>query len=122
MAADKQVLVVDDSRVARLMIRSIVSGVHPEWAITEAGDGDSALERLGETDFDLVILDYNMPGMDGLEVAAKMRERNPDVAISMLTANIQDSIQQKAAQLGVGFAKKPITEDKIRDILARFGG
>lgn len=112
------VLIVDDSRVSRMMICAIVKEQYPEWEIIEAKSGDEALSKCENQDnISLMVLDYNMPGMDGLTLAAKLKEKFPVTPISLLTANVQKSIRDKAANLGVTFAPKPITEDKIIDIL-----
>lgn len=114
----KTVLVVDDSRVSRMMIKSIINDAQPDWVVIESGDGDEALAVTETASIDLMIIDYNMPGMDGITLAAILKKRFPNGSISLLTANIQSSIERKAHEIGVGFVKKPITEKKIRDILA----
>ena len=116
--SEKTVLIVDDSRVSRMLIKSVVVDRHPEWAILESGSGDEALTHSGES-IDLMIIDFNMPGMDGMTLAEKMKGLYPSAYISMLTANVQESIQQRADSLGIGFEKKPITEDKIAGIMSQ---
>lgn len=115
----KTILVVDDSRVSRMMISAVIKNLFPEWGIVEAGNADEALVAIKEnSNIDLVILDFNMPGMDGLELAERLVGLLPNAKLSLLTANIQDSIQRKASELGIGFVKKPITQDKIEGILS----
>ena len=116
---NKTILIVDDSRVSRMMIKAIVIDVCPEWNIIEAANGDDALAKsIDIRAIDIMILDFNMPGMDGLTLAAILKEKYPEAQLSLLTANIQDSIQRKADKLGVGFVKKPITQEKIQGIIA----
>ena len=117
MCDGKSVLIVDDSRVSRMMIRAIIGDTHPDWRVTEAGSGDEVLSRQGDNDFDLVILDYNMGGMDGVTLGDKLKVLHPAARIFLLTANIQDSVQRRAQQSGLQFVRKPITEDRIRGIL-----
>ena len=117
MCDSKSVLIVDDSRVSRMMIRAIVTDTHPGWRLTEAGSSDEALSVQDGCDFDLVILDYNMPGMDGVTLGGKLKVLHPDAHIYLLTANIQDSVQRRAQQNGLQFVRKPITEDRIQGIL-----
>lgn len=116
--SEKMVLIVDDSRVSRMLIKSVVVDRHPEWTIIESGSGDEALTHIGES-IDLMIIDFNMPGMNGITLAEKMKALVPSAYISMLTANVQESIQRRADSLGIGFVKKPITEDKIADIMSQ---
>lgn len=115
---EKTVLIVDDSRVSRMLIRSVVVDRHPEWSILESGSGDEALTHVDEG-IDLMIIDFNMPGIDGLTLAEKMKGLYPAAYISMMTANAQDSLQKRADELGIGFAKKPITEEKIAGIMSQ---
>ncbi len=115
---NKTVLIVDDSRVSRMMIKAIVADVCPEWNIIEAANGDDALAKSTDIQaIDVMILDFNMPGMNGLTLAEILKEKYPQAQLSLLTANIQESIQRKADKLGIGFVKKPITQEKIRGIL-----
>jgi len=111
------ILIVDDSRVSRMMVRAIVVDAQPDWDIIEAGNGDEAIQVSNGKTIDHMILDYNMPGMNGLELAEKLRGDHADSKITLLTANVQDSIRSSAAELGVHFKDKPITDEKIRDII-----
>lgn len=107
------VLVVDDSRVARMMVKSIISNQFPEWSLLEAGNGEDALKAIADTPIDLMVVDYNMPGMDGLELSEKIRERFPAVRGALLTANIQEAVHQRAEDLGLEFINKPIKPEPI---------
>lgn len=114
------VLVVDDSRVSRLLSRQFILHLHPDWTIAEAASGEEAIEKLDTITPDLVLLDLNMPGMGGLAAIEPMRQRCPGMRITLLTANVQDATREKAAALGVDFAEKPITEARIAQILDTF--
>lgn len=118
MCDNKSVLIVDDSRVSRMMIRAIITDRYPDWRLSEASSGDEALSTQGDGDFDLVILDYNMPGMDGVTLGGKLKALHPAARIFLLTANIQDSVQRRAQEGGLRFVKKPVTEDRIHGILS----
>jgi len=111
------VLIVDDSRVSRMMIRAIVLDAHPDWAILEAGNGDEAINVATGKSIQHMILDYNMPGMNGLELADTLIGSHPDAKLTLLTANVQDSIRNRAQEIGVEFVSKPITDEKIRGII-----
>lgn len=116
------VLVVDDSRVSRLLSRQIILSKHPDWIIEEAASGEEAVARVQTVTPDLVLLDLNMPGMGGLAAVDRIRETCPSTHITLLTANVQDAMREKARALGVDFAEKPITEARIDQILADFMG
>jgi CheY-like chemotaxis protein len=113
MSQSKTVLVVDDSRMSRMMILRIIGEHYPEWQVLEAGSGDEALEVCEGQDIDIMTLDMNMPGMNGLELGAQLRERFPDADISLVTANIQSAIKERARAAQIRFVPKPITEDRI---------
>jgi two-component system chemotaxis response regulator CheY len=115
------VLVVDDSRVSRMMSRQFILSKQPTWSVEEACTGEEAIEKVQTMFPILILLDVNMPGMGGIAAAEKLRQLLPDVPISMLTANVQDAIRQRAIALGVGFVEKPITEARIHQLIATLG-
>lgn len=80
----KRILVVEDERSARESIKLLLT--IDRHTVTEATDGAAALEFVSRQPFDLVILDYAMPGMQGWEVALKMRCIAPALPILMVTA------------------------------------
>lgn len=112
--SENTMLIVDDSRLSRMMIRNFAQAVHEDWSYIEATDGDDALKQSAGSSITWMTIDYNMPGMDGITLATKLKAQFPDAIIALLTANIQNSIRQQAEALGVQFIQKPITEDKIR--------
>ncbi len=114
-------LIVDDSRLARDMVGSVMTSLRPGWTILSAAGGDEALGKVEGAIPVVAIVDYNMPGMDGLTLAARLRERFPSLTIGILTANVQDALRKKAEAAGCRFIPKPITSDKIREFLAAAG-
>ena len=122
MQAAKTMLVVDDARLARMMIRGFVANTYPDWTILEAQDGTEALStveaRSDAGPIDVMTIDLNMPGMDGLTLATTLRQKYPEAHIALVTANIQDRVQLRAQEAGIGFIPKPVTEGKILTFLA----
>lgn len=106
-------LVVDDSKMSRMMLKKIISTAHPDWEIIEAGDGQEAVSLSEGAELGVILLDYNMPVMDGGEAAKILRPQFPDAKIAFLTANVQSAIQNLAQELKIDFIPKPITETKI---------
>ena len=106
-------LIVDDSRLSRMMIKNFANEIQPDWNIIEAKDGDDALKVIEGESIDWMTVDYNMPGMDGITLIGHLRKGFPEAKIALLTANIQDSIKKRSSELGVEFIQKPITQDKI---------
>lgn len=111
----KNVLIVDDSRISRLMLRTIIEMRLPQLNVFEAEDAEEALKTCKEQTIDFITLDMNMPGRDGLAVAPELQENCPGVKIALLTANFQERVIQQAKQQGLTFIPKPITEDKVLD-------
>ncbi|GJL37438.1 Transcriptional regulatory protein SrrA [Phytobacter ursingii] len=113
----RHILIVDDSRLSRMISKQYVLSQHPEWQIEEAATGEQAIEMAAIKKPYLILLDVNMPGMGGLAAAAILRETHPDMHIVLLTANVQNSVQAQADQLGLGFLSKPIKEPQIHAML-----
>lgn len=120
MSKQPTLLIVDDSRMSRMLIRALVSQIRPQWNLVDAISGDEALEHVEESKPDFVSMDVNMPGMNGMEAAGRIRIRHPEIRIALCTANIQESTQQAAAKIGLQFIKKPITEAAIGEMVAGF--
>ena len=118
MESPQTILIVDDSRVSRLMARQYILGMHADWIIEEAGTGEDALEKVKTFTPKLVLMDVNMPGMGGLAAAEQMRKLLPTAHISLLTANVQTATRNRAMELGIGFMEKPITEARIAQLIA----
>ncbi|MRR51523.1 MAG: response regulator [Rhodocyclaceae bacterium] len=112
-------LIIDDSRVARMLLRAFVLERRPEMVVLEAANADEALARAAETpDIDLVSIDYSMPGVDGLQLAEQLQPLLPGARKVLMTANIQESIRSRAGALGIDFVAKPITEVSVDAMLA----
>jgi len=120
--AERTVFVVDDSRVARMMVRAIIEDHHPGWQVIEAASGEEAVTAAAAHRPDFIILDVNMPGIGGLVAARQLLTLHPGVAIAMLTANIQDAIRQQADDLGVAFLTKPVRPDNLLAFLVNEAG
>jgi two-component system, chemotaxis family, chemotaxis protein CheY len=112
------ILIIDDSQLARHMVSNMVRDARPDWFIVAAKNADDALEKVEEVVPDVAIVDYNMPGMDGLTLSCELHARFPLLDISILTANVQDSTRRKVTEKGFRFVEKPITPDKMRELLA----
>lgn len=112
------VLLVDDSKLARIVARKTIAALQPEWQKVEASNADEALEVVKFQQIDLAVIDFNMPGKDGLELAADLRDANPLMPIAIVTANVQNEIVTRARELNATFVGKPVTEDSIKGFLS----
>lgn len=117
MNDSKIVLVVDDSRVSRLMARQFILTRQPGWLVEEAATGEEALDKVRAMSPVLILIDINMPGMGGMAAAGHLRALCPDAHISLVTANVQNATRNRASEMGIGFMEKPITEARIHALL-----
>jgi CheY-like chemotaxis protein len=112
------VLIVDDSKLARIVVSKAITALQPEWKKIEAGNADEAEALLEAGGVDITIVDFNMPGRNGLEFAKKVRVKFPDMPIALATANTQDEIIATARAINATFVPKPITEDGLRGFIS----
>lgn len=120
MPENKTIMIVDDSKVSRMMITAIIKNNHPDMAFIEASDGGEAIELSKGQSIDFFSVDLNMPGIDGLELITKLKSNFPNSKYALLTANIQDAIKTKAEQAGAICINKPISETCIGTMLEYF--
>ena len=112
------VLIVDDSKLARIVISNKVAALQPDWIKLEASDAAQALAMVSEQQIDLVLVDYNMPGKNGLELAADLRALRPAMPIALITANVQEEIIAHARAVNAAFVAKPVTEEGLSGFIA----
>ena len=97
-AAPVRVLTVDDQAVFRGVARDVIDATPGFESVGEAASGDEALKAVNRLDPQLVLLDVRMPGLDGIEVARRLRASNPEVLVVLIS--IEESIDlPSAAQL-----------------------
>jgi CheY-like chemotaxis protein len=103
-----RVLVVDDSRTMRSIVRKILSATRFRLDIFECEEGIEALKQIRTGKFDLVILDYNMPGLNGLETLSEIKRQYPWVEVIIMTSARDEAVAERARTAGAtAFLKKP---------------
>jgi CheY-like chemotaxis protein len=117
----KQVLIVDDSRVSRMLVRAFLEEKRADWNFAEAASGQEAIDFATANAVDLVTLDVNMPGMSGLAAGERILQLRPQAHVVVLTANVQSSVRQRAEALGMRFLQKPVTEATVARLLELVG-
>jgi two-component system chemotaxis response regulator CheY len=116
----KKMLIVDDSKVSRMVIRAFVKQAHPDWEILEADSGDQALIAVDKDTPDYCTMDINMPGTLGIDAAERILAKYPAMRIAIFSANIQQTHQLRAEIIGTFFVAKPVTEKSIEKALNYF--
>ena len=117
--SERRILIVDDEKMVRRFIRFLLE--REGYAVSEAGNGRVALERLQDKEIDLVVTDLRMPEMDGLTLLRKSRERYPHVSFMVLTGygTVQSAVQ--AMKLGaVDFITKPCRLGDLENKIAAY--
>lgn len=112
-----KVLIVDDSKLARMSVAKALNGLQPSWRRLEASNADEAVAMVAQEQPDIVLLDYNMPGRDGLALAADLAAMRPDMPIAVVSANIQEEIVSRSRAVGAAFLPKPLTEAVLAEFL-----
>lgn len=112
------ILIVDDSKLARIVAGKAIGALQPDWRRLEAGNAEEALTRVAEGGIDVVLMDFNMPGKDGLALAAELRALHPDMPLAVVTANVQDEVIARARAAQAAFIAKPVTEEGLRGFLS----
>lgn len=95
-----RVLVVDDTDHVRRMLTTMLA-VDGFEVVGGAADGTAALELAADADPDVVVVDYKMPAMNGLETARLIREQRPHQHVILYTAFVDEDVERAAADIGV---------------------
>src|SRR5574337_594260 len=111
----KRILVIDDEEHIRRVMRMTLEAAGHE--VGEAADGPRGLEAFGDgSNWDAVLLDQRMPGMDGLETLRRMKNRKADTRVIMITAYASIELAVDAMKLGAtDFVRKPMTPEIVRN-------
>ncbi len=110
----KILLVEDDPEITRLLDLHLNSGL---YHLSACNNGEDAIRKISTEDFNLIILDIMLPGINGMEVCKKLRERNYNIPIMMLTSLSEESDKILALELGADdYITKPFG---ILELMAR---
>ncbi len=115
MTATRKVLVVDDDPVVGKSFHRVLSQ-DKGYVVITAHNAAEALERMREQDYDLVVTDIKMPGMDGVELAEEVRARRPWTPVVIVTGYGSLANEQRAQAAGVSaFVRKPLSPEMIEE-------
>ena len=109
----RKILIVDDAGPVVVLCVNVLQALG--YAVKGANRGEAAMELLRKEPFDLMVLDYKMPGMSGFEVFQQAREIHPDMAVVLVTGHGTPEIINEANRLGFSsILLKPFTSDELR--------
>ncbi|MEW6250794.1 MAG: HD domain-containing phosphohydrolase [Planctomycetota bacterium] len=114
-----RILLVDDEPKVLRALERVLSSDAGDWDVRTAGGAAEALTCLGQTDFDAIVTDVNMPGRDGLALLAEVRSapRTKAVPVIVVTGRYEDDIKRRALEAGaIDLLNKPVHP---QDLLAR---
>lgn len=117
-APKRKVLIVDDAGPVVVLCVNVLQALG--YAVKGANRGEAALDILRKERFDLMVLDYKMPGMTGFEVFAQARALHRDLAVVLVTGHGTPDIVDEANRLGfASILLKPFTSDELRSTVER---
>jgi DNA-binding NtrC family response regulator len=117
----RKVLIVDDAGPVVVLCVNVLQALG--YAVKGANRGEAALDILRKERFDLMVLDYKMPGLTGFEVFAEARTLHPDLAVVLVTGHGTPDIVEEANRLGfASILLKPFTSDELRGAVERVLG
>ncbi len=118
-----KLLIVDDSKAMRMIVkRTLRQAGYGENPVKEAANGKEALEVIGEWSPDLVLCDWNMPEMNGIELLKELRAQGSTVKFGFVTSEGTAEMRTLASESGALFLiNKPFTTDTFKDALGAIG-
>lgn len=114
----KKILIADDASTIRMVLKRLLQRLDGEWEISEADEGGSILDTYFELSPDYILLDVELPEVNGWEILSTIRDFDKDTKIIMVTASERTEDVLKAAELGAdGFVGKPFDINELADAL-----
>lgn len=113
-----KLLIVDDSQVCLVLTRGYVQTFRADWVCTLAESAEQAMALIEKQAFDAYVLDYNLPGRNGLELARWIRERDQQCFIGLLTSNIMNYVEDQAMSDNIHYYRKPAKPDVIQQFVS----
>ncbi len=118
LRSPSRVLIVDDSATMRSIVRKLLAGTRFAMDIAEAEEGIDALKQIASGKFDIVFLDYNMPGLNGVETLSEIKRQYPRVKVVIMTSTTDETVAEKAKAAGAAaFLRKPFYPADIDAVL-----
>jgi two-component system, NarL family, invasion response regulator UvrY len=109
-----KILIVDDHEVVRRGLKQILADAFPEASFAEAGTSQEALDQVGKQRWDIILLDINIPGRNGLEVLEEVHKHQAKTPVLILSAFPEQDFALRALKLGAaGYLTKQSASDEL---------
>jgi CheY-like chemotaxis protein len=116
--ANPAIMLVDDEPAILHVLRLIINSLATDYTILTCTDGVMALEQAMQQPTPLVITDYNLPGMNGLQLTAALKAHAPATRVVLLSGNISPDLARRARERGVDYiVGKPFQVDSLIEIV-----
>ena len=116
--ANPAILLVDDDPEILHLLRLIIKNLATGYTIRTSTQGDMALEQAMQQPTPLIITDYNLPGMNGLQLTAALKARAPATRVVLISANISPDLERRARDRDVDYlVPKPFNVDRLIQIV-----
>lgn len=113
-----RVLIADDSRVMRQIVIRTLRQAGYDWDVREASDGVEALAAVQADEPDLVLSDWNMPNMTGIEFLQKLRATGNRTTVGFVTSESNTEMKEQAIAAGAAFfLKKPFNAQRLAEVI-----
>lgn len=111
----KRILIVDDEASVAFFLMEGLQGLGDEYDVRTSGSAESALEQVQRGRFDLAVVDYRLPGLNGLDLIRRLREISPETHTIVITAYSSPGLEEEALRLRASrYLEKPF---RIQDLM-----
>jgi two-component system response regulator (stage 0 sporulation protein F) len=111
----KRILIVDDESIVAFFLMEGLKGLGEGYDVRTSGSAESALELIQHAHFDLAVVDYRLPGLDGLDLIRRLTEVSPDTHTIVITAYSSPELEEEALHLHAArYLEKPF---RIQDLM-----
>jgi two-component system cell cycle response regulator DivK len=123
MSENKKVLIAEDSSVIQNLTKKILQ--IQNYDISSAKNGNQVMEMVQKEDYDIILMDINMPGLDGMECSRRIRQmddpKKKDVPIVAITGNAKNYSDEDFSQAGINqYIQKPLNFDEVVGAVRKF--
>lgn len=115
-----RILIADDHAILRKGLKRILSEMEEGFDADEASDGHEVLEKIRERDYDLILLDISMPGLNGLDALKQIKAENPKLPVLILTMHPEEQYALRALRAGAsGYLTKESVPDELMNAIRK---